>query len=72
MAKVDTVGYWMDERGRVLNVVVNYDNEDVRSFPGTVFSSGTLPDDVKKFVPNAKEKDVIHLSNGKTLYVFYN
>lgn len=65
---IDTVGVWFGPNGEATMTVVNYSDGDVRNYPG----SFVMPDAEWKFMMSAKEKDVIHLSNGKTLRVWYN
>ena len=67
MAKIESVGFWSDKSGIIRSGTVSYaSGRDVR------FSGRNLPDTAAAFVMKSKEKDVIHLSNGKTLTVFFN
>lgn len=67
MAKITSVGFWSDRRGIIRSGTVNYaSGRDVR------FAGRNPPDTAVAFIMKSKEKDVIHLSNGKTLTVFFN
>ena len=71
MKAIDSVGFWMDDRGRVISVNVSYNDGSILIVPGDTFRAGGLPDDVRAFNGEDHEIDTIHLSNGKTLRVIY-